>query len=213
MGSDASVTICADANGLAEGAAQLVVDAANEAAEARGRFMLCLAGGATPRATYERLARTPLSARMPWDRTWIFFGDERAVAPDDDESNYRMAQGVLRHSIVRFVVVRRHGAFVAEEDPRSIPRHARAERRTREPFIRRARRRAAGQTEHETPARLGRLVRGVDDELGRPLGEPVCIRADGYAGIRSHTLIIRSRRSGAVALAHRGSARGGPGRV
>src|SRR5438445_742647 len=86
MGADASVTICADANGLAEGAAQLVVDAANEAAEARGRFMLCLAGGATPRATYERLARPPLSARMPWDRTWIFFGDERAVAPGADKA-------------------------------------------------------------------------------------------------------------------------------
>jgi len=95
MGSDASVTICADANGLADGAAQLVVDAANEAAEARGRFMLCLAGGETPRATYERLARPPLSASMPWDRTWIFFGDERAVAPDDAESNYRMAQEAL----------------------------------------------------------------------------------------------------------------------
>jgi 6-phosphogluconolactonase len=95
MGSDATVTICADANGLAESAAQLVVDAANEAAEARGRFMLCLAGGETPRATYERLARPPLSAHMPWDRTWIFFGDERAVAPDDAESNYRMAQEAL----------------------------------------------------------------------------------------------------------------------
>ena len=138
-----------------------------------------------------------------------------AMHPEDSCGRHRHArqQGFLRHSIVRFVVVRRHGAFVAEEDPRSIPRHARAERRTREPFIRRARRRAAGQTEHETPARLGRLVRGVDDELGRALGEPVCIRADGYAGIRSHTLIIPSRRSGAVALAHPGSARGGPGRV
>ena len=111
MGSDASVTICADANGLAEGAAQLVVDAANEAAEARGRFMLCLAGGATPRATYERLARPPLSARMPWDRTWIFFGDERAVAPDDDESNYRMAQEALlsRVPVAPTRVFRMHG--------------------------------------------------------------------------------------------------------
>ena len=108
MGSDASVTICADANGLAEGAAQLVVDAAHEAAEARGRFMLCLAGGATPRATYERLARPPLSARMPWDRTWIFFGDERAVAPDDDESNYRMAQEALLSRVPVVTLPRSH---------------------------------------------------------------------------------------------------------
>ena|SRR2546427_5936721 len=95
MGSDASVTICVDADALAQGAAQLVVDGANEAVEARGRFMLCLAGGETPRATYARLARPPLSERIPWDRTWIFFGDERAVPPDDAESNYRMAHEAL----------------------------------------------------------------------------------------------------------------------
>jgi len=95
MGSDASATICTDASSLAEAAAQLVVDAANEAVEARGRFMLCLAGGETPRATYERLARATFNTRMPWDRTSIFFGDERAVAPDDAESNYRMAQEAL----------------------------------------------------------------------------------------------------------------------
>jgi len=32
---------------------------------------------------------------MPWDRTWIFFGDERGVAPDHPDSNYRMANQAL----------------------------------------------------------------------------------------------------------------------
>ena len=28
---------------------------------------------------------------MPWDKTFIFFGDERTVPPDDKDSNFRMA--------------------------------------------------------------------------------------------------------------------------
>jgi 6-phosphogluconolactonase len=32
---------------------------------------------------------------MPWDRTWIFFGDERGVPPDHPDSNYRMANEAL----------------------------------------------------------------------------------------------------------------------
>jgi len=95
MGSDASLTVCPDPAALAEAAAQLVVDAAGEAVRERGRFMLCLAGGETPRATYARLAQPELSGRVRWDRTWIFFGDERAVPPDHAESNYRMAHESL----------------------------------------------------------------------------------------------------------------------
>jgi len=38
--------------------------------------------GGTPRGTtYERLAAPPLREQMPWDRTWIFFGDERVWRP------------------------------------------------------------------------------------------------------------------------------------
>ncbi len=47
--------------------------------KARGRFTISLAGGSTPRATYERLAQSPLREQMPWAHTWIFFGDERGV--------------------------------------------------------------------------------------------------------------------------------------
>ena len=56
---------------------------------------MALAGGHTPRATYERLAASPLREQMPWDRTWIFFGDERCVPSDHPDSNYRMANTAL----------------------------------------------------------------------------------------------------------------------
>ena len=80
---------------LAEAAASLVVETACEAVTARGRFTVALAGGATPRASYMRLADAPHAARMPWNDTFVFFGDDRGVPPDHPESNYRMAHETL----------------------------------------------------------------------------------------------------------------------
>lgn len=63
-----------------------------DVAEGGGRVSLALAGGSTPRPVYEDLART---ADLPWDRTEVFFGDERGVPPDHPDSNYRMARESL----------------------------------------------------------------------------------------------------------------------
>ena len=95
MAADPDVSIVADAEVLAHAAARLIRDVALEAVQARGRFTVALAGGATPRATYEALAQPPVAEAMPWDRTWVFFGDERAVPPDHPDSNYRMANAAL----------------------------------------------------------------------------------------------------------------------
>ncbi len=95
MASDATLTVCADPAALADTAANLIIDVATEAVRERGRFMLCLAGGETPRKTYERLALPAFSERVSWDRTWAFFGDERVVPPGHAESNYRMANETL----------------------------------------------------------------------------------------------------------------------
>jgi 6-phosphogluconolactonase len=90
-----TVRIVTDATALAAEAAGLVIEQARAAVAARGRFTLALSGGATPRATYARLAELPERERMPWDRTWMFFGDERCVPADHPESNYRMANETL----------------------------------------------------------------------------------------------------------------------
>ncbi len=63
-----------------------------------GRFAWCLSGGSTPKATYMLLAQEPYRNRFPWDRTHVFFGDERFVPPDHPDSNYRMArEAMLSH--------------------------------------------------------------------------------------------------------------------
>jgi len=61
-----------------------------------GRISLALAGGSTPRPVYEALAEIP---DLPWEEVEIFFGDERAVPPDDPASNFGMARASLLERI------------------------------------------------------------------------------------------------------------------
>ena len=76
-------------------AAERFISVAQESVAARGRFAVALAGGSTPRALYELLALYQWSERVPWPQTHIFWGDERAVAPDSKDSNTRMARETL----------------------------------------------------------------------------------------------------------------------
>jgi 6-phosphogluconolactonase len=86
-----------DADALAREAAAQLTRIAQRSVAASGRFTLVLSGGATPRRLYTLLAdpQAPFRAAVPWEATWIFFGDERHVPPDDPQSNYRMADEAL----------------------------------------------------------------------------------------------------------------------
>jgi 6-phosphogluconolactonase len=95
MDGSPEITILDTPDAIAEHAARLIYDVAHEAVAARGRFTIALAGGGTPRATYERLSLAPYAEGMPWSRTWVFFGDERRVGPEHPDSNYRMAADAL----------------------------------------------------------------------------------------------------------------------
>ena len=77
----------ADANALQRAALKYIRDAAARAIGQRGRFLIVLAGGETPR----RLYRSLRDAETDWSRWQIYFGDERCLPIDDDERNSRMA--------------------------------------------------------------------------------------------------------------------------
>jgi 6-phosphogluconolactonase len=62
--------------------------------KAAGRFTVALAGGSTPKSFYSLLASNDRD-RLPWDKMFFFWGDERHVPPDHPESNYRMACDAL----------------------------------------------------------------------------------------------------------------------
>ena len=79
---------------LEEAAARDFVAKAEAAIGERGRFAVVLAGGSTPRTTYEILARHHLD-ELDWSKVHVFFGDERTVHPEHEASNYRMVRETL----------------------------------------------------------------------------------------------------------------------
>jgi xylulose-5-phosphate/fructose-6-phosphate phosphoketolase len=73
---------------LLQAAYRRILGAAARAIEQRGRFLIVLAGGDTPRDLY-RMMRT---ADTDWSRWHVYFGDERCLAPEDYHRNSRMAE-------------------------------------------------------------------------------------------------------------------------
>jgi len=81
-----------DSSQLANVAAERIAALLTSAIAAEGSASIALAGGTTPRAAYEELAR---KAGIDWSRVHVYFGDERAVPPTHADSNFRMAEAAL----------------------------------------------------------------------------------------------------------------------
>ena len=109
-----SVVIFENPEKLAEAAARAFVEKAAKAIAERGRFAVALAGGSTPKATYEVLARDHASD-VDWADVHVFFGDERTVPPDHEDSNYRMARGALLDHVPVGSVHRMKGELPPDE--------------------------------------------------------------------------------------------------
>ena len=99
---------------LAGAAARGFATRAQEAIDERGRFAVALAGGSTPKATYEVLARD-YANELDWGRVHVFFGDERTVPPDLEDSNYRMAYETLLSHVPVGSVHRMRGELPPDE--------------------------------------------------------------------------------------------------
>src|SRR6266581_5158017 len=101
--------VLATAEEVAEAAAHQI------AASLRGGARsLALAGGTTPRRCYEILA----GLDVEWGRIAVLFGDERCVAPDDPDSNYRMARESLLAHVAPATVFRIPAELGPEEGAR-----------------------------------------------------------------------------------------------
>lgn len=86
-----SVLVAATTEEAAQAAGKRLRSAIDDGRASREVAHIALAGGTTPRRTYELLA-TEID---DWSGVEVWFGDERAVGPDDPESNYRMVQETL----------------------------------------------------------------------------------------------------------------------
>ncbi|WP_243544990.1 6-phosphogluconolactonase [Pseudodesulfovibrio tunisiensis] len=89
------IRVFPDTRALSRGAAELFVFHSHRALERSGRFAVALSGGSSPLPVFEMLASEPLWRAVPWDRTHVFWGDDRAVGPDHEHSNYRPARDLL----------------------------------------------------------------------------------------------------------------------
>ena len=86
-----------DAAALARRTAQYFVEMATEAVEARGHARIAISGGSTPKAALELLATSAVLGygHLRWEKLDLYWVDERAVPPDDADSNYRMTREAL----------------------------------------------------------------------------------------------------------------------
>ena len=90
-----------DGEALARAMAEQLLEAAQEAVASRGVARIAISGGNTPKRTFEMLAdpaATEFSV-FPWDKTDLFWVDERCVPPDDKDSNYRMTRLALLEKV------------------------------------------------------------------------------------------------------------------
>ncbi|MBD2755329.1 6-phosphogluconolactonase [Spirosoma validum] len=80
---------------LAKAAADFISKRIKEVLETKDQFTIALSGGSTPKALHELLAKPPYSQQIPWAQLHIFWGDERYVLIEDEQSNAGMAYDTL----------------------------------------------------------------------------------------------------------------------
>jgi 6-phosphogluconolactonase len=87
------IVLCTNKEALSHDAACRFVAYSHR--DPKAPFRVVLAGGSTPKSLYYLLGEPQFVQSVDWKRVHLFFGDERAVAPDAPESNFRMAYECL----------------------------------------------------------------------------------------------------------------------
>lgn len=90
-----AVEVVPDAASLATRAAEWLIEQIAHAVQRRGRAVIALSGGSTPKAVFARLAQHPWRDRIEWNALHLVWGDERFVAEGDPASNACMTREAL----------------------------------------------------------------------------------------------------------------------
>lgn len=89
------IQIFTDAETLAKAAADFFVELSQQCIREKGHFYVALSGGSTPKRLFRILAKEPYRSTIDWASCYFFFGDERYVPHDHDDSNYKTAKELL----------------------------------------------------------------------------------------------------------------------
>ena len=73
-------------------AADIFSNKARDCVNKKGRFVVALSGGSTPRPVHRLLSQEPYCSDIPWNGTNIFWVDERCVPETDPASNFGAAK-------------------------------------------------------------------------------------------------------------------------
>ena len=65
---------------------------------ARKEAHIALSGGSTPKIVFDELAKSYTDI-IDWTKVYFYWGDERCVPPDNDQSNYKMTKDHLLSKI------------------------------------------------------------------------------------------------------------------
>ncbi len=93
-----AIHVCSDPEALAQHACEwLVARIGDHLQQSEQPFVLALSGGSTPKRLYQLLGDlTP--GTVDWSRVCLVWGDERPVAPDHVDSNFRLVrENLLDH--------------------------------------------------------------------------------------------------------------------
>lgn len=102
-----------DCHALAEALAERVAARLREAIAARGRALLAVSGGSTPKHFFARLSH----AALDWSRVQVTLVDERWVPESSDRSNARLVKSLLlRHAAAAATFVPLHQDTATPED-------------------------------------------------------------------------------------------------
>jgi 6-phosphogluconolactonase len=111
--------VFAEQEALSRAAAQRFVEGIQSAVAARGFARIAISGGGSPKPVFALLAdpAEPYRDRIAWDRLTILWVDERAVPPDQPDSNYGVARGLLLDKVPLPAdqVIRIEGELAPEE--------------------------------------------------------------------------------------------------
>lgn len=121
------IHIFPDLETLNQSAAEMFIRIGSEAIRKSGRFTAALAGGSTPESLYRLFSGEQFKDQIEWRKVFFFFGDERNVSPENEQSNFRMANENLflplqipDENIFRWRTELKNAENIAEEYEKTI---------------------------------------------------------------------------------------------
>lgn len=108
-----ALRVSASAEELAEACTAYILDTLQGSLQSQPHATFAISGGSTPKLMFSKLAKSGFD----WSKIHIFWVDERCVPPDDDQSNFKMADETLLTParISKYNVHRIHGEMTPDE--------------------------------------------------------------------------------------------------